>query len=392
MKKISYNPFEQILKGLLIVSWLIGFIFFFSAKLLLANDGSIQMVFSSGRAVIIDDKYDIARKRALEDALYLASIQGGAKVDGFSSIDSKTHLKENLVVRPTSEIIDFKIIDEQIDDTHITIKIQAALLHNKSNISCSNDRISNISFLQPHFVISSKAPAWTQKLPYFISSILFSNLNTFNELNILDKTKFFINPKNLKSISSKLNYENLTEESLIIKNGEYSVIPFISISSGRSRLHRFSRELIFNITMSLYAGPEYRPVDSFKYNFSLNLGNETGYSKIDSFYNITEDKIMEYLNLSLSKFHFRILDEIKCQPLETKAIYSNQQLIANLGTNQGLRKGKIGLISQSNPDNSMNDWSVVSVLSSEPDYSILETLNPNTNLTNLNGKIIRFLE
>mgnify|MGYP001471694342 FL=1 len=144
--------------------------------------------------------------------------------------------------------------------------------------------------------------------------------------------------------------------------------------------------------MSLYTGPEYRLVDSFKYNFSLNLGNETGYTSIDSFYNITEDKIMEYLNLSLSKFHFRILDEIKCQPLETKAIYSNQQLIANLGTNQGLRKGTIGLISQNNPDNSMNDWFVVSVLSSEPDYSILETLNPNTNLTNLNGKIIRFLE
>ena len=92
------------------------------------------------------------------------------------------------------------------------------------------------------------------------------------------------------------------------------------------------------------------------------------------------------------RYRESILDEIKCQPLETKAIYSNQQLIANLGTNQGLRKGTIGLISRNNPDNSMNDWSVVSVLSSEPDYSILETLNPNTNLTNLNGKIIRFLE
>ena len=392
MKKISYNPFSKILKSLLIISWLTGVIFFFSARLLLSNEGTIQMVFSSGRAVIVDGKYDIAKKRALEDALYLASIQGGAKVDGFSSIDSKTHLKENLVVRPTSEIIDFKIIDEKIDETHITIKIQAAMLHNKSNISCSNKRISNISFLQPHFVISNKAPAWSQKLPYFISSILFSNLNTFNELNILDKTKYYINPKNLNSISSDLDYENLTEKSLTIKNGEYSVIPFISITSSRSRLHRFSRELIFNITMNLYTGPEYKPVDSFKYNFSLNLGNETGYNTIDSFYNVTEDKIMEYLNLSLSKFHHRILDEIKCQPLEAKAIYSNQQLIANLGTNQGLRKGKIGLISLNNPDNSMNDWSVVSVLSSNPDYSILETLNPNTNLTNLNGKIIRFLE
>lgn len=392
MKKFFYNPFDQILKGLLIIFSLIGIIFFLSAKLLLANEDSIHMVFSSGRAVIIDDKYEAARKRALEEALYLASIQGGARVDGFSSIDSKTHLKENLVVRPTSEIIDFKIIDEKIDESHITINIQAAMLHKKSNINCSNDRKFNISFLQPHFVISSKAPAWTQRLPYFISSILFNNLNSFNELNLLDKTNFFVNPKSLKNINSKLNYENLTEDSLIIKNGEYSIIPIIEITSGRSRLHRFSRELIFNITMNLYSGPKYSLIDSFKYNFSLNLGNETGYNTIDSFYNITEDKIMEYLELSISRFHLRILDEIKCQPLETKAIYTNQQLIANLGTNQGLHKGKIGLISHSNLDNSMKDWSVVSVLSSNPDYSVLETLNPNTSITSLNGKIIRFLE
>ena len=81
----------------------------------------------------------------------------------------------------------------------------------------------------------------------------------------------------------------------------------------------------------------------------------------------------------------------KYNPLETKIIYSNDNLIANLGTNQGLYKGKIGIISTKNPDNSMENWSVISVVNSDQDTSILEPLNPNIDLIDLSGKFIRFL-
>ena len=143
--------------------------------------------------------------------------------------------------------------------------------------------------------------------------------------------------------------------------------------------------------MLLYEGPDYNFVDSFNYNFSLNLGNHTGYEGLDSFYSVSKSKIIEYLDLSLSKFHFRIHDTMKCLPLEAELIYSNEKLITNLGTNQGLYRGKIGLISSRNPDNSMENWSVMSVVSSDLDASILEPLNPNIDLIDLNGKLIRFL-
>ena len=57
-----------------------------------------------------------------------------------------------------------------------------------------------------------------------------------------------------------------------------------------------------------------------------------------------------------------------------------------------LKKGKIGLVSNSNLNNSMENWSVVSVINSNPDYSVLETLNPNVALSELDGKIIRFID
>ena len=46
---------------------------------LVANEVGYKEVYSSGRAVIIENNVDLAKKRALEDALYLASIQGGQR-------------------------------------------------------------------------------------------------------------------------------------------------------------------------------------------------------------------------------------------------------------------------------------------------------------------------
>ena len=60
--------------------------------------------------------------------LYLASLQGGAKIDGYSAVDTNTSLKENLLVRPSSSIKDFVILDESKDETHYKVKIKAILV------------------------------------------------------------------------------------------------------------------------------------------------------------------------------------------------------------------------------------------------------------------------
>ena len=54
-----------------------------------------------------------AKRRALEDALYFASMKAGAEVTGFSSIDEKTNLNESFLVQPNNKILDYKILKTQ---------------------------------------------------------------------------------------------------------------------------------------------------------------------------------------------------------------------------------------------------------------------------------------
>ena len=61
----------------------------------------------TGRAVILDNNIEKARRLALEDALYLASLKGGAFVDGFSSVSKNTIINDQSIIKSDSKILDF---------------------------------------------------------------------------------------------------------------------------------------------------------------------------------------------------------------------------------------------------------------------------------------------
>ena len=157
MNKLFYSPYDNFMKKLIFFIIAI-FVFVSISSLLLARESSVQLVTTTGRSVIIDENVNVAKKRALDDALYLASLQGGAKIDGYSSIDANTNLKENLIIRPSSDIIDFKILNEKVENSHYIVKIQAALLTNEISVSCTERKKLNLTVFKSHYLVSSKLP------------------------------------------------------------------------------------------------------------------------------------------------------------------------------------------------------------------------------------------
>ena len=81
---------------------------------------------STGRAAIISNEHiDETRARALEDALYSAALLGGAEIDGFSSVQAGSQLDDHFVVRPSSKIIDYDVVDERFGTIKTTINFKA---------------------------------------------------------------------------------------------------------------------------------------------------------------------------------------------------------------------------------------------------------------------------
>ena len=81
-------------------------------------NSEVKFVEVTGRSVIEDNSPLLSKNSALEDALYLAALEGGAKISGYSIVDKFSNLKEEVIVRPASGILDYTIIDEIISDQH----------------------------------------------------------------------------------------------------------------------------------------------------------------------------------------------------------------------------------------------------------------------------------
>lgn len=390
MKKIEYNSFDVVLKQVIYFLTTLLTILLFSTYLV-ANEVGYKEILSNGRAVIINGNVDLAKKRALEDALYLASIQGGARVDGYSSIDSSTNLNETLLVRPSSTIKDFVIIDENVDESHYNVKIKAILVSVNDFLNCSSREFVNLTFLSSHFSISSRLPPWTSKLPHSISSEIKKNLANINFLNLTDASGVYFNPDKVLKKSISLDYNNLVEgKRNSLRSGEFAVHPIIKIDYAKGRLNRVSKEILVNITLNIYEGPDFGILDSMDYSFSLWAGNKTGYDFIDAFLRVSQDKIINFVDSSVSKIQYRVLDKLKCQPLQADIELIGDQLVVPIGLNQGLKKGTVGFVSNSR-DVIMSEWVVLTVSSSDENSSVVEPLNPLNKKENIKGKKIKFL-
>ena len=77
---------------------------FFNAEAKVSSEVKVKEVEVLGRSVIVDKNLKKARQLALDDALYLASLKGGAMIEGFSSVSKSTILNDQSIVKPTSNI------------------------------------------------------------------------------------------------------------------------------------------------------------------------------------------------------------------------------------------------------------------------------------------------
>ena len=391
MKKFTYNKVDSVIKELIIFITTLLF-FLFTSTLLVAQEISHKAIISEGRAVIVDGNEAIAKKRALDDALYLASLQGGAKIDGYSTVDTNTSLNENLLIRPSSSIKDFVILEESKDETHYSVKIKAILVSLNSLLDCSARSNINLSYFKPNFVVSSKLPAQLQNLPLLISQKIFENLTRFDQISLKDSTNFDFNPKKFSALPVSLDYQAIVEgKSGSLKSGEFGIHTLIEVKRSKGTMTRFLNKADIALTINLFEGTNFNIIDTLNYNFSVLLGIETGYQHMDGFYKIPYDKIAEVVQDSISKMQFRVKDRLKCYPLEARAELVKDVLTIPLGINQGVQIGKVGFASNSNPNHSMRDWIVVTVKDSSGDFSVLEILNPSNKKEDINGKLIRFM-
>ena len=373
---------------------LLLFIFIFTyIDISLASSRFVEV---TGRAVINTEAPNIARKIALEDALYLAALEGGASISGFSSLDSLTNLTEEIVVRPATGILDYTVIDEIISDQHYEVSIRALIGQNEIRKGCQGRQTISLIAFAPTFYTNPKSPAWSQNLPATVFKNLITSISSNTNIDLINAVDTNIN-LNKKSYNSKnFDYGALTGSLISYKPADFSLEVEIlvdvmqyphSTSISSLTLENYLR-LVTNIVVSdSMTGKAI--FKTSRQGISFIGPRKTLFRSINVLSTPHKNNIISVLESTTSGLAEEIKNNLFCQRLKSIAQPSNisQSLNINLGSLQGITLGKLALAESKN-----TPFAVFEVVEVNQSSSRLMPLDKSRDINSFYGKELTFME
>ena len=350
-------------------------------------EDTLRFIETTGRAIIEDDDtISSSRRRALEDALYLAALHGGAKINGFSAVNTDTSIQENLVIQPASQILDYTIISEDRSETHFVIKIRSAVGQLKEK-GCESKALKSLSVYKPTIEIDPSAPYWVHSLADELTNGVIASMKSASDINLTDHSNIQLDQNKLIATNDDYDYISLTSGRERTQYGDYAAVSSISITE-REKLVGFTtyNSLIITFNTEVYEGSSYS--FSFAKNKSMEaLFNSSGpWRTINLLLKSDRNNIVEPLLVAAKEHAADITDNLVCKKIKSVIALKNGKIEVPLGKRHGIKLSALAVTKgEQTPFNILR---VEKVLESK---SILIPLNNTLESSKLNGKSIQFL-
>ena len=352
-----------------------------------ATEENLKLVTSTGRAAIIsDEQTQETRSRALEDALYSAALLGGAEIDGFSSVQAGTQLDDHFVVRPSSKIVDYDIVNEQSDDLHYAITIEAAVGEVRKT-KCQNRPVNNVTMFAPDIIIDNKVPAWLAHIPTGLVKKIYDQMSRMPDVKMINKADVPLDPKSLTK-DLRYNYKALTSGVTRILDGDFAFSTNIVMNKIVQKEGFQENHFVDAIIESkVFIDSDFKETQTVSHSALIPLRNVTALKFIGNATSPDRSKIRSgFLNLVL-----RHVDEVtvamQCTPLAAIMVAQEDGLHIPIGARQGLRDNRLAVVS-----NKTIPWTILRVVKTKMNSAVLKPLNRKRSLSQLSGQKVAFLE
>ena len=349
---------------------------------------SFQFTTATGRAAITENvTEELARVRALEDALYLAALQGGAKINGFSAVATDTSVQDNFVIRPSSKILDYTILSENKIETQMEVTIRAAVgkLPDKK---CQLSRPLNLTLYKPNTSIDMNVPAWIEVYhPNIFNEIVFS-LNKNPSLSINNAMSVSLSPEKLRLVDEKFDYSSLMSPQVRVRTGDYAIVPILSLSSSDTG-SRFStsRKIEMKLGFYVFDGGTYELFEKFEQSVSFEVDRIALFQSLADLDKKSRNDLIVIMMSLIEPLISEMITTLGCQTLKDTIYLNAEQLTSQIGSNQGVKPNMLAVTSGKH-----TPWTMLRVVSVFANYALLEPLDKARKLTDLDGKKVEFME
>ena len=350
---------------------------------------SVNMVTVTGRAVIQhEDTVDEARDLALEDALYYAALEGGAKIDGYSAVDETTSLQEMFIVRPASRILDYTITNELRDETHYEVTIQAVIGDVSAN-GCQNRPISHVTLFKPHHKLAYDLPHWMSQIPASLSHEIANALSEQPTLRVNDaRTTERPAATTPSNNFNRFDYRHLTTGRVEMRQGDVGIETHVNITyESTAELLSKTRFAILNIDSFLSAPGSRAEAQKVSNIFKIKLGKKNLLYSLTTLNRESRESIQKLIGNAASVHAKKLAETVICAPMKAQLELVGDSLQVRLGTRQGLGPNHLAFT-----DDKTTKFKILRVSQAGDTNVVLEPLDRRQDLAELAGAEVTFLE
>jgi len=343
---------------------------------------------TTGRAAIIDPAMEQeARMMALEDALYLAALEGGARIDGFSAVMTDSSLEDHFVIRPASRILDYTITNEVIDDLHYQVSIRAAV-GDLPKGTCLHRRDVNLTVFAPKITHGKAVAAEAGPMAPRVISALIETIEAHPGINAIRATDTVLDPARLARTTDQFDYQALTTGVTRVRRGDFALIPEITLTSRRVR-NGFDRhdDMLVSIEMHLFAGESYAPVDHFESRQQITTRLRSPFRTVNVLGQPRRPVILDTMRTPVAALVDDMAAKLQCAPLSATMSVVDGRLSVPIGSYHGMRENALAVASGTD-----TPWQIMRVTSVSPMSSMLTPLNEKRDINTLAGRTAEFME
>ncbi|MFD1510666.1 flagellar assembly protein T N-terminal domain-containing protein [Lacimonas salitolerans] len=347
-----------------------------------------EMVRVTGRAVLAPNDIPGSRRRALEDALYLAAMKGGADVDAFSAVDMGVLTADSILLRASTRIVDFAVVDEFRGQSQYEVTIDA-YVGEQPQLGCA---------ARPDLALTVGVPKLrtTQQVPHWIDEALkMAHDETVNVLR---------GAANVRLADSTISLAPKAEVASRVADGfDYqSLLTGKAPRQGGGTLPREARGLHLSWSAQSASARaervvvtlEARIVDpaapsrtrNLKLQKTVTLTPDTPWRALNVLASKDWDSTAKDLSRSFGKSLATWLEQSACAPLVANlAAAGKGRYRVDLGTRDGLTRQSLAFV-----DGGQSAWTVLRVVELGASSAIVAPMNLDRAPSGLAGTQVHF--
>ena len=347
-----------------------------------------EFVQTTGRAVIMhQDAEQEARMMALEDALYTAALQGGAEINGFSIITTDTAIDDHFVVRPASRILDYRIVNEVVEEEHYAVTIEAAV-GDLPDAQCQARGHSNVTVYAPTIRVAATAPAWTRQFADMAIRDVVIMLDDQPSLNVQVATGTKLDPASLARSNDEFDYTALTSGRVRVSRGDYAIIPQINLFGEVTRGFGVSNQrMTMQLNLRLLAGEGYETLLEHQLTKVIEIKQSSLIRSLDVVSRPKRHAILAEMRAPIAGYISEFATKLLCRPVRSTLNYADGTLTIPLGTHHGVGVNSLAVASGTD-----TPWQILRVSAAGPMTATLTPLNNQRQTAGLAGQAIEFME